>query len=82
MCGIAAIFSYSPDAPPIDRDELLAIRNQITKRGPDGAGLWISQDGRVGLAHRRLTISKLSEAGTKSMFTADGPLSPQQRSAL
>jgi hypothetical protein len=40
----------------------------MTRRGPDGAGLWISQDGRVGLAHRRLAISNLSEAGAQPMF--------------
>jgi asparagine synthase (glutamine-hydrolysing) len=68
MCGIAAIFSYSPDAPPVDRAELLAMRDHMTARGPDGAGLWISPDQRIGLAHRRLSIIDLSEAGAQPMF--------------
>ena len=30
-----------------DREELLRIREAMIKRGPDGAGLWVSDDGRV-----------------------------------
>lgn len=72
MCGIAAIFSYSNDAPRVDRDELLAIRDRMRSRGPDGDGEWISEDGRVGLAHRRLTIIDLTDNGRQPMFTEDG----------
>jgi asparagine synthase (glutamine-hydrolysing) len=72
MCGIAAIFSYGRDAPPVDRAELLAIRDRMTSRGPDGEGIWISQDQRIGLGHRRLAIVDLSETGAQPMFTADG----------
>ncbi len=67
MCGIAGIFAYGADAPPVDRDELLRVRDQMAARGPDGAGLWLSDDGRVGLAHRRLAIIDLSEAGAQPM---------------
>lgn len=41
-------------------------------RGPDGAGLWLSPDHRLGLGHRRLTIIDLTEAGAQPMSTADG----------
>src|SRR3990172_5097969 len=74
MCGIAGIFSYRPSAPPVDREELLRIREAMIRRGPDGAGLWLSEDGRVGLAHRRLSIIDLSEAGAQPMASADGRL--------
>ena len=39
MCGIAAIFSYR-DGPRVDESELLKIRDRMTSRGPDGAGIW------------------------------------------
>jgi asparagine synthase (glutamine-hydrolysing) len=74
VCGIAAIFSYGDDAPPVDRAELLAIRDRMTSRGPDGEGEWIAPDQRVGLGHRRLAIIDLSENGAQPMFSADGQI--------
>ena len=52
MCGIAGIFGYQNDALPIDVDELIDIREAMAVRGPDGRGLWIGNDRRIGLAHR------------------------------
>jgi len=72
MCGIAGIFAYGASAPPVDQEELLRIREHMINRGPDGAGLWISPDRRVGLAHRRLAIIDLSQTGAQPMATADG----------
>ena len=72
MCGIAGIFAYGDAAPPVDEAELLRTRERMAKRGPDGAGLWISPLRRVGLAHRRLAIIDLSETGAQPMATADG----------
>lgn len=67
MCGINGIFAYADEAPRIDRDELLRVREHMYKRGPDGEGLWIADDQRVGLAHRRLAIIDLSDAGAQPM---------------
>jgi asparagine synthase (glutamine-hydrolysing) len=67
MCGIAGTFAYRPEAPAMDRDELLSVRDHMTARGPDGAGLWISPDQRVGLAHRRLAIIELGDGGAQPM---------------
>jgi asparagine synthase (glutamine-hydrolysing) len=74
MCGIAGIYAYRDLAPPVDREELLRIREAMVRRGPDGAGLWTSDDQRVGLAHRRLAIIDLSDAGAQPMATMDGRL--------
>lgn len=46
----------------------------MIRRGPDGAGLSISIDSRVGLAHRRLAVIDLRDSGTPPMATADGRL--------
>jgi len=43
----------------------------MTARGPDGDGLWLSEDARVGLAHRRLAIIELSDAGAQPMIDAE-----------
>lgn len=41
-------------------------------RGPDHQGEWWSEDGRVGLAHRRLSILDLSSAGHQPMHDPQG----------
>src|SRR5688500_15337359 len=75
MCGINGAFAYSDSAPPVDRAELTRIRDAMAFRGPDGKGLWIADDARVGLAHRRLAIIDLSDSGVQPMSTPDGRLS-------
>ena len=72
MCGIAGIVEYCVNAERVDQDELLRIREAMSTRGPDGAGLWLSPDGLAGLAHRRLTIIDLTSAGAQPMTTGDG----------
>lgn len=74
MCGVNGIFAYGSSAPTIDRRELLATRDRMSVRGPDGAGEWWSADRRVALAHRRLAIIDLSENGAQPMLSADGTL--------
>ncbi|OYU12426.1 MAG: asparagine synthase (glutamine-hydrolyzing) [Comamonadaceae bacterium PBBC1] len=72
MCGITGIYSYADSASPVDRAELLRMREHMMQRGPDGAGLWVADDQRVGLAHRRLAIIDLTADGAQPMATADG----------
>ncbi len=67
MCGLNAIFAYHPDAPPVDRAALRRTRDRMARRGPDGTGEWIAEDGRVGLGHRRLAIIDLSPGGAQPM---------------
>jgi asparagine synthase (glutamine-hydrolysing) len=74
MCGINGIFAYSGSAPGVELAELIAIRDAMSARGPDGAGYWLSANERVGLGHRRLAIVDLSETGAQPMATLDGSL--------
>jgi len=67
MCGINAIYAYSPDAPAVDQGELIATRECMRSRGPDAAAHWISPDARLGLGHRRLAIIDLSPGGAQPM---------------
>ena len=71
MCGIAGIFAYAESAPPADSEELIRVRDAMRSRGPDGEGLWLSNDRRVALAHRRLAIIDLSPSGAQPMSTSD-----------
>src|SRR5215213_8102257 len=71
MCGINGIIRVNTSAPPVSRDELLRTRDQMSLRGPDGAGEWISIDGTVGLGHRRLAIIDLSPTGHQPMSRAN-----------
>ncbi len=72
MCGIAGIYAYHYAAPEINREELRGIRDFMSPRGPDGTGEWYSEDGRIGLGHRRLAIIDLSPRGAQPMQTEDG----------
>ncbi|NKB20499.1 MAG: asparagine synthase (glutamine-hydrolyzing) [Alphaproteobacteria bacterium] len=72
MCGLAALFSYGASAPPIDRSQLDAIHDRQAARGPDSEGIWISENNHVAMAHRRLSIIDLSDAGAQPMASKDG----------
>jgi asparagine synthase (glutamine-hydrolysing) len=74
MCGINGIFSYHYAANPVDQHELVRTRDHMAARGPDGQGLWLSDDLRLGFGHRRLAIIELSEAGAQPMTSLDGAL--------
>jgi asparagine synthase (glutamine-hydrolysing) len=72
MCGLVGIASTLPQS---HRTWLSIGRDAMTHRGSDDAGEWWSNDGRVGLAHRRLSIIDLSPAGHQPMHDASGTLS-------
>ena len=69
MCGIVGVVQTVATAgrPPIDR-----MRDTLRHRGPDDAGSWWSEDGRVALGHRRLSILDLSPLGHQPMLGSDG----------
>jgi asparagine synthase (glutamine-hydrolysing) len=74
MCGLNGIFAYHPAAGMPSNSELLATREAMRTRGPDGAESWWSEDKRCGFAHRRLSIIDLSDRAAQPMISADGSL--------
>jgi len=64
MCGIVGTASRNLK---INAKLLSIMRDTMCHRGPDDAGLWFEPKGRVGLAHRRLSIIDLSQAGHQPM---------------
>jgi len=72
MCGLAGYFAHAAHATPVDRATLVAMRDHMVSRGPDGVGLWLAPDGRTGFGHRRLSIIDLSETGAQPMTIPDG----------
>lgn len=71
MCGIAGYLS-----PRLQQPEGVAraMARSLAHRGPDAEGIWLDPEAGVGLAHRRLSILDLSEAGAQPMESVDGRL--------
>jgi asparagine synthase (glutamine-hydrolysing) len=74
MCGISGVAAFKNSNFEVTAGYLARMRDKMLHRGPDGAGLWISPDRKVGLAHRRLAIIDLSPAASQPMSNADGSL--------
>lgn len=72
MCGIAGFVSLTGVLVANGQRALDAMSKLIVHRGPDGHGTWISDDGTVGLAHRRLAIIDLSDDASQPMLGEAG----------
>jgi len=70
MCGIVGVLSSSAIAP----ETVERMRDRLAHRGPDHAGLWQSDDRRVCLGHRRLSIIDLDPRSNQPMTSSDGRL--------
>ncbi|MFA5197616.1 MAG: asparagine synthase (glutamine-hydrolyzing) [Patescibacteria group bacterium] len=67
MCGICG--KYNKGNAPITENEIIQMRDIMTDRGPDDAGVHLSD--HIGLGHRRLSIIDLSEAGRQPLCNED-----------
>ena len=74
MCGFVG--SYAPQQPgKICNDEtLIAMRNRMIHRGPDGGDIWRDPHERCALGHRRLSIIDLSSQAKQPMSNSDGSI--------
>ncbi len=64
MCGFAGELRF--DGQGADVRAVGQMNARMERRGPDASGMW--QRGPLALAHRRLTIIDLSEAGAQPMI--------------
>jgi asparagine synthase (glutamine-hydrolysing) len=71
MCGIAGIVVKAERSVPDLRDRLGAMAGAMVHRGPDDEGIFVTDDGRIGLVNRRLAIRDLSPAGHMPMANED-----------
>ena len=72
MCGIVGTFQ--PEGTATAADVVARMRDRMTHRGPDDAGVWRSKDNKVWLGSRRLAILDLSPAGHMPMTDESGNL--------
>jgi len=72
MCGIAGFLDNRGSIPDGVYALGQAMADTLEHRGPSGSGIWHSFDSRALLAHRRLSVLDLSEAGSQPMVSSDG----------
>lgn len=68
MCGIAGYISDNG----FDQESFQSALNSMLHRGPDGYGVWCTDDRRVFLGHRRLAVIDISEKAAQPMKSSDG----------
>ncbi len=70
MCGITGYITKNTQNSEQTQQTVLNMSRQLTHRGPDAFGTWISENNDIALAHQRLAIVDLSPAGKQPM---EGP---------
>jgi asparagine synthase (glutamine-hydrolysing) len=73
MCGINGIAMSRRSGRSVDEGALRRMRDVLTHRGPDAAGLYVEPERLVGLGHRRLSIVDVSR-GQQPMTNEDDTL--------
>jgi asparagine synthase (glutamine-hydrolysing) len=69
MCGIAGIATGRNGSPSHRLDTVERMSATLHHRGPDGGDVWMDRDAGIALAHRRLSIVDLSDAGQQPMHS-------------
>lgn len=68
MCGIAGFCNKESEW----LENINRMNERMYHRGPDASGVWASEDKRVVLGHRRLSIVDLSPGGAQPMESHNG----------
>lgn len=71
MCAIGGTYIKPGHAFDV-RGHLIAMTRTQLHRGPDANGIWLNENGLLGLCHNRLAILDLTEAGAQPMVSTDG----------
>lgn len=68
MCGIAGLCNWGEGW----QDNIRRMDEKMFHRGPDGSGIWASEDRTVVMGHRRLAIVDLTPSGEQPMESHSG----------
>ncbi len=68
MCGIVGIVSSENEFLVVELEKATSC---LAHRGPNAQGIWVSNCGRIGFGHRRLSIIDLTIGGAQPMHRAD-----------
>lgn len=71
MCGIGGVLLRNSI---LDEQVLIRMSDTLFHRGPDDKGLYLANNKRFGLIHRRLSFIDLSESGRQPMSSEDGKI--------
>lgn len=74
MCGIVGALVFDNRDFVVTESHIICMRETMAHRGPDGSGVWVSADKKVGLGHRRLSIIDLCGAASQPMCNEDGTI--------
>ncbi len=72
MCGLVGYLGKM-DVDAAEQEALLArMAGRLRHRGPDASGVWCDAEAGFGVAHRRLAVVDLSQAGAQPMHSPSG----------
>tara|TARA_B110001450_G_C17647998_1_gene492054 strand:- start:140 stop:2104 length:1965 start_codon:yes stop_codon:yes gene_type:complete len=72
MCGIVGFLGGDLSTDKTREETLRRMSDKLITRGPDSAGDWSDPKQRISLAHRRLAVVDLSDAGHQPMCSSSG----------
>jgi len=72
MCGITGIFKSHFQSQNELASKARLMSKTLKFRGPDGEGVWVSEEDGLAFGHRRLAILDISERGKQPMKSLSG----------